>query len=221
VDGNQIPSGLIRVAAPAGFFDIFAVNHIAEFLSIHPRVRVEFVLDDAKTDLIAESIDVAIRSGRLLEHQSLGSRLIQTHSILVASPSYLAAHGWPSNPESLAEHECLPLARGSGRVNWRLDGPAGIDGGYGVGKIPSQHRTCGGAGRGGRDSVVALIPYPLSTPEIEAGHLVRVLPEHRPGRRQPVRRHSQSQAGRPRSRCFLWTSFPRKLRLDGASWKAA
>jgi LysR family transcriptional regulator AphB len=180
---------------------------------------VEFVLDDAKTDLIAESIDVAIRSGRLLEHQSLGSRLIQTHSILVASPSYLAAHGWPSNPESLAEHECLPLARGSGRVNWRLDGPAGLT------EVTVSGRFRANTARAVVQAAVAglgvaLIPYPLSTPEIEAGHLVRVLPEHRQeGASLYAVILNRRQVARAVAAFVDFIS--EKLRLDGASWKAA
>src|SRR5437667_12182827 len=63
IEATQMPGGLIRVAATAGFFEVFAMKHLADFLALYPRIRVEFLLEDAKTDLIAESIDVAIRAG--------------------------------------------------------------------------------------------------------------------------------------------------------------
>jgi DNA-binding transcriptional LysR family regulator len=64
---------------------------------------------------------------------------------------------------------------------------------------------------------VALLPYPLSVAEIEAGHLVRVLPEYRqegaslcaviPNRRQVARAVA------------VFVDFvSEKLRLDGATW---
>ena len=36
---------------------------VADFLKAHPLVRFEFVLSDARADLIAERIDVAFRGG--------------------------------------------------------------------------------------------------------------------------------------------------------------
>src|ERR1700730_10924344 len=59
--GSQTPSGLVRVAAAADFFEFFPMEWIAEFLAAYPRVRLDFVLNDAKADLIAEQIDVAFR----------------------------------------------------------------------------------------------------------------------------------------------------------------
>src|SRR5437870_41546 len=63
--GSQEPSGLVRVAATADFFDYFPMEWVAEFLAIYPRVRLDFVLSDAKADLIADRVDVAFRGGTL------------------------------------------------------------------------------------------------------------------------------------------------------------
>src|SRR6266481_4537752 len=64
IEGTQMPGGLIRVAATAGFFEVFAMKHLAEFLALYPGIRVEFLLEDAKTDLVAECIVMARDSGR-------------------------------------------------------------------------------------------------------------------------------------------------------------
>ena len=37
IDDSQAPSGLVRVAATAAFFDVFAMKHMAEFLALYPR----------------------------------------------------------------------------------------------------------------------------------------------------------------------------------------
>src|SRR5882757_2111945 len=46
VDDTRLASGLIRVAAPADFFDLFQIEWVAEFLAAYPQVRLEFVLVD-------------------------------------------------------------------------------------------------------------------------------------------------------------------------------
>src|SRR5207247_3329858 len=66
-DGNQLTSGTLRVGAPADFFNWFLMDWIAAFLAAHPHVRIEFLLSDARADLIDEGIDVAFRAGKIAE----------------------------------------------------------------------------------------------------------------------------------------------------------
>src|SRR3569833_860932 len=116
LEGSKLPGGLVRVAAPTNFFDVFRLEWVADFLARHTEVRLEFVLDDAKTDLIAASIDVAYRAAHLEE---------DTHFGLVASPTYQSARGTPSHPDALANHDCIPQSNLSGLVSWHLHGPEG------------------------------------------------------------------------------------------------
>ncbi len=51
--GSDEPTGSVRVAVPADFFDFFPMEWIAAFLAAHPRVRLDFVLSDARSDLQA------------------------------------------------------------------------------------------------------------------------------------------------------------------------
>ena len=216
IEGTQMPGGLIRVAATAGFFDVFAMKHLAEFLALYPRVRVEFLLEDAKTDLIAESIDVAIRSGRLLKSSSVGRKLVEAPSILVASPSYLAKNGSPADPRALAEHQCIVMARDSGRANWTLEGPTGS-----IEVTVSGRFRANSAGAVMQAAIaglgVALLPSPVCIAEIQAGRLVRVLREHRHEAAAvyavfPNRRHI------PRAVSVFVEFVSERLRLASGSW---
>lgn len=217
IEGTQTPGGLIRVAATAGFFDVFAMTHLAEFLALYPRIRVEFVLEDAKTDLIGGSIDVAIRAGRLLKSSSVGRKLVDTPSILVASPAYLAKNGAPADPRALAEHQCIVMARDSGRANWRLEGPSGS-----IEVTVSGRFRANSAGAVMQAAIaglgIALLPSPVCTAEIHAGRLVRVLREHRyPAAAVyaafPNRRHI------PRAVSVFVDFVSEKLRLASGSWR--
>lgn len=183
MSGNEAPSGLVRVAAPAEFFDLFPMERLAEFLAAHPRVRVEFVLSDARADLIADRIDVAIRGG-VLEDSSLFARRVLDagRDGLVASPAYLSIKGIPSTLADLAHHDCLTYSHPSGRATWRLSGPDGADADVPVvgrfsGNTTQALRKAALAGLG-----IALLPSALTRRELSTGRLVPVLPQfHRKG----------------------------------------
>jgi len=106
---------------------------LAEFMAAHPRVRLDFLLSDAKADLIAERIDVAIRGGALDDSDFI-ARQIHGAGIdgLVASPACVAAHGAPSTLQELTRHDCLGFAHPSGRIVWRLTGPGATEEGVQV-----------------------------------------------------------------------------------------
>jgi DNA-binding transcriptional LysR family regulator len=177
-DGDTPAGSVLRVAAPTDFFDVFRLEWIAEFLTAHPRLRMEFVLDDAKADLIAASIDVAFRAKHLVEAWHVGHKLVDTHFALVASPSYVSQRGSPTTPRALAAHDCLVQSSRPGAVIWQLQGP---DGPHGI-EVSGRFRANASrvvlqaavAGLG-----IALLPDSVTAPDIAAGHLVRVLPRYR------------------------------------------
>jgi DNA-binding transcriptional LysR family regulator len=178
MEGSKLPGGLVRAAAPTDFFDVFKLEWIAEFLARHPKVRLEFVLDDAKTDLIAASIDVAFRAAHLVEARHIGHKLTSTHFGLVASPIYVSARGTPSNPQTLSNHDCIPQSSLSGPVTWHLQGPDGPTSIEVSGRFrASAARVVLRAALAGLG--IALLPDLVTTSEIEAGRLVRVLPKYR------------------------------------------
>jgi DNA-binding transcriptional LysR family regulator len=176
-DGGKLPGGLVRIAAPADFFDLFRLEWIADFLATYPQVSMEFVLDDAKADLIAGSIDVAIRAGHLVDHNHVGHKLVKTHFALVASPSYIAVRGMPRKLQALSAHDCVVQSSQSGPVVWHLEGLGGsntveVSGRFRANTARAVLRSAV-AGLG-----VALLPELMTLPEIEAGRLVRVLPAY-------------------------------------------
>jgi DNA-binding transcriptional LysR family regulator len=105
--GSQTPSGTVRVAAPADFLDFFKIHWVSEFLELHRKVRLYFVLSDARADLIEEAIDVAFRGGAVADRQWIFRRLMSESSVLVASKSYVKTRGLPRNLPSLDSHDCL------------------------------------------------------------------------------------------------------------------
>ena len=177
-DGDITAGSVIRVAAPTDFFDVFRLEWIAQFLTIHPRLRMEFLLDDAKADLIAASIDVAFRAKHLVEAWHVGHKLIDSYFALVASPAYVTSRGAPATPHDLAAHDCLVQSSRPGPVLWQLQGPEGAQ----SVEVSGRFRTNASrvvlqaalAGLG-----IALLPDSVTASDLAAGHLVRVLPRYR------------------------------------------
>jgi DNA-binding transcriptional LysR family regulator len=176
-EGRAIPKGSVRVAAPAGFFDLCRMEWIAEFLAQHPRVRVEFSLHDERSDLVAEGIDVAFRAVPPDGKSHVYRTILANPSSLCASPAYLAAHEAPRTLSQLAAHDCVTLSNRTGRTVWRLKGPGGaeeveITGRFGANDTRALLRACV-CGLG-----IALLPHVLSVSEVRAGRLAAVLPEY-------------------------------------------
>ena len=194
--GTQEPSGLVRVAAPADFFDFFQMEWVAAFLATYPQVRLDFVLSDAKADLIADQIDLAFRGGPMQDSSYIGRQvmLCETSDGLVASPAYLAAHGQPASLQDLARHACITYSQPGRQATWRLIGPEGEGEEVQLtpcfsGNTAQALRKAAVAGMG-----ITLLPHPITRRDLEAGLLVRVLPQYRrPGSGlhalYPSRRH--------------------------------
>ncbi len=172
------PSGSIRIAAPADFLDLFRIDWVAEFLALHPQVRLDFVLNDARADLIDEGIDVAIRGGSSRDTHPVFRQIASQYFNLVASPRYLQAHGLPSTLQELREHDCLTVSSRHPRVTWTLQGPEGdeevqVSGRFSANSTRILMQCClSGLG-------IALLPAILIMSDLRTGRLVHVLPDYR------------------------------------------
>ncbi|WP_230166935.1 LysR family transcriptional regulator [Pseudomonas mediterranea] len=179
-DSTQI-AGRVRVAAPVDFFSWFPAQAIAQFIAEHPRVNLEFELNDARVDLLGEGIDVALRGGD--RDPSLFARKLGTScQTLVASPGYLAAHGVPAQPGDLSAHHCITSpSHGGSRTTWRLGGVHNQATTVEVAG-PFQANTSSAQLEGALAGLgIALLPAALSATHVEAGRLKEVLPDYTSG----------------------------------------
>lgn len=178
VRGSQHPSGSVRIAAPVDFLDLFRIEWVAQFLALHPQVRLDFVLSDARADLIGEAIDVAFRGATMQDTDATIRLLMPQYFSLVASPAYLTSRGEPKSVRELAAHDCLTVSNRQGRAIWALLGPHGRENVTVTGRFSanSARVLLNGclAGLG-----IALMPTLLIIQDINAGRLVHVLPDYR------------------------------------------
>ncbi|MDB5882852.1 MAG: transcriptional regulator, LysR family [Ramlibacter sp.] len=173
-EGSQSPSGKVRVAAAADFFNWFQLDWVKEFLAAHPKVRLEFVLSDSRSDLVGESIDVAIRAGKVTEPTLVARRIGSSRTSLVASPAYLVARGTPATLAELSAHDCIAMPGVSGRTLWRLESRQGVVEANVTGRFYANSAQvlvkAALAGLG-----IALLPDIMTSHHVRAGELTEVL----------------------------------------------
>src|SRR5258706_6806218 len=119
------PSGTIRISAPVGFGGHFLTSAALDFLAAYPKTRVELHLTDDTLNLVGNRIDLAFRTGVLVDSTLIARKLGATHRVLCASPDYLAGRGVPIAPADLASHHCIIAGPSTVIVHWVLDGPPG------------------------------------------------------------------------------------------------
>jgi DNA-binding transcriptional LysR family regulator len=177
-EGNAVPSGKVRVAVPADFFHNVPVDMMSEFLAANPMVRLEFILSDARADLLGESIDVAFRIGKTIEPNLVARQIGWTRAGLVASPAYIEARGTPESPADLSNHDCIAAPTNpTGYTTWHLDGAGSevevmVRGRFHANSTQAQlDAALGGLG-------VALLPNAMTEADVRSGRLKEVLPEY-------------------------------------------
>jgi DNA-binding transcriptional LysR family regulator len=119
-EADTIPRGLLRVTAPMVFGRRHVTPMVTAFLANHPAMSIDLLLSDGNQDLIEQGLDVAIRIGAQPDTGLVARRVGQVRRMLVASPSYLARHGLPTEPEALAEHAILQTTSRPALAEWRF-----------------------------------------------------------------------------------------------------
>jgi LysR family transcriptional regulator for bpeEF and oprC len=120
--GHDKPAGRIRVAAPAVMSSRLIAPNMGQFMARFPDLSIDMDVSERYVSLIEEGIDVAIRIGSLSDSGLIARQIGALQPVVVASPSYLAAHGTPKTPADLEQHDCLPyLFEGASR-QWRFRG---------------------------------------------------------------------------------------------------
>ncbi|MGQ9444820.1 LysR family transcriptional regulator [[Pasteurella] aerogenes] len=111
--------GSLRIASNSSFGSTHLLLAIKDFLQRHPKLNIQFQLSDQSVNLIDERIDLAIRFTNQPDPNLIARPLATCHSLLVASPEYLAQKGVPQTPQDLAAHIYLAHAN-INRKEWKF-----------------------------------------------------------------------------------------------------
>jgi DNA-binding transcriptional LysR family regulator len=199
--GNGELRGILRVASSSAFARIGVLPRLARFTDLHPGLRVEFIINDDRQDLVGESVAVALRIGVLNDSTAVARKIGTAHRVVVATPAYLARAGTPSVPSDLTDHTIIIGPAGRGLEGWtfRRGGKANtvrVEGRY----VLNSSDAAAAAALAG---LGILSTGDLSVmSELESGQLVRVLPDWEMGSADINIVLPAGRAAKPSARAF-------------------
>lgn len=170
-------SGAVRLTATKNAITSVLLPIMPRFLADHPNVKVEIIVDDNLTDIVANRFDAGIRFGNIIEKDMIAVRIApDVRRAVVASPTYFSDHPSPRTPHDLRDHRCINyrLVKTGGMYLWefeedgrplevRVDGPL-------VFNDTDLMRASAIAGLG-----IAYLYEDDAEEDIKAGRLVRIL----------------------------------------------
>jgi len=111
-------SGRLRVCAAVTFARLHVIPRLPMFLSEHPALSIDVLMDDRNIDLIEAGIDVALRMGELMDSSLTAKRIGRSPRRVVGTPAYFKAKGVPREPADLTKHQAVVYDQGGGGTAW-------------------------------------------------------------------------------------------------------
>jgi len=172
------PAGVVRVTASVTYGYAILLPLLPALREAYPALEIDLLLSDAIVDLVAERVDVALRLRQETDTSLIGTRLAKIRYHVCASPAYLQRHARPGTPAELAERDCLRCSLRGYRTQWKFRDAAGDVQAVNIGgwlivsnSLALQRAALEGLGP-------ALLPDWLVAPDLAAGRLVDLFPDH-------------------------------------------
>src|SRR5947207_2108883 len=174
---RQKPAGTIRITTTEYAADTLLWPKLAKLLRGYPDIKVEIIIEQALTDIVAERYDAGVRLGEQVAKDMIAMRIgPDMRMAVVGAPSYFATRSPPKKPQDLTGHNCINLRlpshgglypwefeKGRRKLNVRVDGQLVLN-------SAPQMVNAALAGFG-----LACLPEGMVEPHLAAGHLRRVL----------------------------------------------
>ncbi|WP_027580123.1 LysR family transcriptional regulator [Bradyrhizobium sp. Ai1a-2] len=175
-------------STPRGTLRVYTHTHtvpyvapvVAEFLKTYPEVRVDLSMGERTVDMIDEGFDVAVRMVLPPDSSLIVRSLATWRHVLCCSQDYLERHGTVHELAELSERDCVRHANYPYQDEWRF-----IDRSGAPASVKVSGRFITNSGEALRMAALEGVGICLAAGfmvhgDLEAGRLVRLLPEYRP-----------------------------------------
>ncbi len=171
------PAGTIRITATEYAVDTILWPKLQKLLRQYSDIKVEFFIDNAMTDIVAQRFDAGVRAGEQVAKDMIAVRIgPDMRMAVVGAPSYFRRRSDPKKPQDLVGHNCINLRlsthgslyawefeKGNRELKVRVEGQLVFNGTF-------QMLNAALAGFG-----LAYVPEDLAQPHLAKGRLKRVL----------------------------------------------
>ena len=175
---QSIPRGTLRIYTATHIVQ-YVAPVVAEFLASYPEVKVDLTMGERTVDMIDEGYDVAIRLTPPPDSSLIVRSLATWRHVLCCSHGYLEMHPRPQQLSDLSQHNCIRHELYPYGDEWHFADRKGA---------PATVRVAGNLVTNSGDTLrmaalygagVFLAAGFLVHDDLEAGRLVRLLPEYR------------------------------------------
>ncbi|MBL1188546.1 HTH-type transcriptional activator AaeR, partial [Escherichia coli] len=104
---NNTPTGTLRIGSSSTMAQNVLATMTADMLKEYPGLTVNLVTGIPAPDLIADGLDVVIRTGALQDSSLFSKRLGAMPMVGCAAKSYLSQHGTPQKPSDMVNFSWL------------------------------------------------------------------------------------------------------------------
>lgn len=99
-----VVSGTLRVTAPNWIGKAIVLPIVADFVALHPALKLELDFSDIPRNFVTDPVDVAFRISNPQDSTMIARRLVANDIMTLAAPAYLDRHGEPTHPQDLDGH---------------------------------------------------------------------------------------------------------------------
>lgn len=201
-DARTVPRGHLRVTTSIDFGVEVMPDLVAGFRILYPQITIELIVTDARLDLAANRIDLALRLGPDVPDSGYRALLLAVPTIgLYAAPDYLVRKPAPIEIAGLIEHDIILPRERPGSAQLSLTDPEGRE--ASITMHPAIRATdfatvlrltTAGAG-------IGFVPGLVAARSVLSGGLIRVLP------------HWQTRGGALSAISLAGRELPARVRL--------
>jgi DNA-binding transcriptional LysR family regulator len=171
--------GPLRVNAPMMFGMARLVSILPRFMELHPQVALDIRLDDRLNEDPTALADVTLRIAAMPAEDHATATLCTVERHVCAAPSYLERRSAPAAPGDIANHDCLHYGNLASGSEWVLHKHGASERVEVRGRLVSNNGAvlleAALAGHG-----LTILPDFVAQPYLEAGRLIRALPDWQP-----------------------------------------
>jgi DNA-binding transcriptional LysR family regulator len=204
--GTKEMRGTLRIGLATTFAVREVISRLADFMSLHPALRIALMMEDEREDLVTEGVDVALRFGPLSDSTATVRKILAWPRVLAASRAYLDKAGVPLAPTDLPQHAIIlgpaslgghwSFRQGDTATSFQVEGKLTIT--ASLGAIAAAVEGLG----------IVMTPLCACRRELERGELIRLLPEWDAGTVELNAVYASGRAAKPSARAFIEYLIP-------------
>ena len=115
------PLGRVSVTAPVTFGKRHVAPKINAYLGKYPKMTVDLIFVDRTVDMLSEGIDIAVRIGRIGNHDLVARQLGKMRHVLCASPDFLASRVMIRSLEDIRNQPSIQLSALDHSDEWSFE----------------------------------------------------------------------------------------------------